>query len=106
MDSVQVETYADALASVAEQLTAINEAAKDQKVEVSTRRGTKTTTQTSAAANVLNTQSANQKMSATELNTLNTTMRDVLSELQAINKHTKATAKNDSNVANSVTINN
>ena len=38
--------------------------------------------------------------------TLNTTMRDVLTELQAINKHTKATAKNDSNVANSVTINN
>ena len=105
MDSVQVQTYADALASVAEQLTAINEAAQDQEITVNSRRGTKTVRQTSAAANMLNSV-GDQNAGSAQMATLNTTMRDVLTELQAINKHTKATAKNDSNVANSVTINN
>ena len=102
MDAVKVQSYADALASVAEQLQAINEAGKDQKTSVTTRRGTKTVNQQSAAGKYLNTEAMNQKMSATELNTLNTTMLSILEELQAQSPHIKKTAKKSSNVANDV----
>ena len=102
MDAMKVQSYADALASVAEQLQAINEAGKDQKTSTLTRRGTKTTTTQSPAGSYLSTQSMNQNMSATELNTLNTTMTLILEELQEQSPNIKKAANRSSDVSTQV----
>jgi hypothetical protein len=105
-DVTQVKSYAEALADVAEQLQAINEAGKDQTTTVKApgaRSRPQQVTSQSAAGKFLNTQSMNQNMSATELNTLNTTMLAILEELQNQTPSIKKTAKETSgNVATSV----
>ena len=102
MDAVKVQSYADALASVAEQLQAINEAGKDQTTSTLTRRGTKTTTEKSPAGSYLSTQATNQNMSATELTTLNTTMTLILEELQEQSPNIKKAANRSNDVSTQV----
>ena len=102
MDAVKVQSYADALASVAEQLQAINEAGKDQTTSTLTRRGTKTTTEQSPAGSYLSTQAMNQNTSATELNTLNTTMTLILEELQEQSPNIKKAANRSNDVSTQV----
>ena len=104
MNTAAVKSYAEALAEVAEQLLAINEAAKDQTTTVSTRRGARTVNQASAAADVLSGNTPFGQNAQTEsLDTLNTTMQAILEELQSQTPSIKKTAKETSgNVANSV----
>jgi len=104
MNTAAVKSYAEALAEVAEQLLAINEAAKDQTTTISSRRGTKTVNQASAAADVLSGSTPFGQNPQTEsLDTLNTTMQAILEELQSQTPSIKKTAKEASgNVANSV----
>ncbi len=105
MDAVKVQSYADALSSVAEQLTAINEAAKDQTTTVKgagARSKPQQVTSQSAAGSYLSTQSMNQNMSATELNTLNTTMTLILEELQEQSPNIKKAANRSSDVSTQV----
>ena len=102
MDAVKVQSYADALASVAEQLQAINEAGKDQTTSTLTRRGTKTTTEQSPAGSYLSTQATNQNTSATELATLNTTMTLILEELQEQSPNIKKAANRSNDVSTQV----
>ena len=104
MNTAAVKSYAEALADVAEQLLAINEAASDQTTTISSRRGTKTVNQASAAADVLSGSTPFGQNPQTEsLDTLNTTMQAILEELQSQTPSIKKTAKEaGGNVANSV----
>lgn len=105
MDAVKVQSYADALSSVAEQLTAINEAAKDQTTTVKgtgPRAKPQQVTSQSAAGSYLSTQAMNQKMSATELNTLNNTMMLILEELKEQSPNIKKAANKSNDVSTQV----
>lgn len=104
MNTNQVKSYAEALRDVADQLIAINEAAKDQETTIQSRRGTKTVNQKSAAAGVLDGSTPfGQNAQTGSLDTLNTTMLAILEELQNQTPSIKKTAKETSgNVATSV----